>query len=279
VVLGNSTLEVATGKIGLLAGEVFCAESSLPVVVYHLPLPAPPAELVLALILATIGSAVQGVLGFGLAVVAAPTLMLYNSKSVFVPGPMLLAAMLLTLLIALGDRGSVAKDEVAIGAVGRVVGMLPAAYALSVMSQSQYNVLFAGLILFGVLLSASGWHLQPTPKTLFAASILSAFAGTISSVGGPPLALVYQHQKGPHIRGTMSTIFTLGTVISLIGLWWVDRFGRAQVVAGLLLMPAVVAGFAASRYMTHWIDGKWTRPAILAVSVLSAVVIVVKVLH
>jgi uncharacterized membrane protein YfcA len=242
-------------------------------------LPVPPAELVLALVLATIGSAVQGVVGFGLAVVTAPVLMLYNSESVFVPGPLLLAAMILTMLIAHRDRGSVAKNEVAIGTVGRVIGMLPAAYALSVLDQTQYNLVFAALILFGVVLSASGWHLRPTPKTLLAASTLSAFAGTISSVGGPPLALVYQHQKGPHIRGTMSAIFTIGTVISLAGLWWVKRFGTPQLIAGLLLTPAIVAGFAASRFFTGYIDGKWTRPAILGVSLLSAVVILIKVLR
>ena len=95
-------------------------------------LPVTPAELAIALVLATIGSTVQGAIGFGLAVVAAPILMLLNSKSVFVPGPLLLAAMLLTILIAHRERGSVARREVAIGTVGRVFGMIPAAYAVSV---------------------------------------------------------------------------------------------------------------------------------------------------
>jgi uncharacterized protein len=239
----------------------------------------PLRQLVLAIILATIGSAVQGVVGFGLAVVSAPILVLYNSESAFVPGPLLLAAMMLTILIAHRERGAVVKNEVAIGTVGRVIGMVPAAYAMSVLDQERYNILFATLIILGVALSVSGWHLRPTPKTLLAASALSAFTGTISSVGGPPLALVYQHQKGPHIRGTMSAIFTVGTIISLAGLWWVKKFGFPQLIIGLLLAPAVLVGFLASRYVTSYIDGKWTRPMILAVSVLSAAVIVVKVLQ
>jgi uncharacterized membrane protein YfcA len=242
-------------------------------------LPVSPDELILALVLATIGSAVQGVLGFGLAVVSAPILVLMNPQSVFVPGPMLLAAMLLTILIAHRDRGSVARQEVAIGTAGRVIGMLPAAYALSMLDQRSYSFLFAALVLLGVALSVSGWHLRPTPKTLFAASALSAFMGTISSVGGPPLALVYQHQNAPHIRGTMSTIFTVGTVISISGLWWVGRFGQPELVAGLLLVPAILAGFVASHYLTRYIDGKWTRQAILGVSILSAAVIIAKVLR
>jgi uncharacterized protein len=239
-------------------------------------LPVTPAELAIALVLATIGSTVQGAIGFGLAVVAAPILMLLNSKSVFVPGPLLLAAMLLTILIAHRERGSVARREVAIGTVGRVFGMIPAAYAVSVLDQNVYNVLFAVLIILAVMLSMSGMHLRPTPKTLLAASALSGFTGTISSVGGPPLALIYQHQKGPHIRGTLSAIFTLGTIISLAGLWWADRFGEREILAGALLTPGVIIGFLLSRHATGVIDGKWTRPAILLASALSAALIIAK---
>jgi uncharacterized membrane protein YfcA len=184
----------------------------------------------------------------------------------------------LTILIALRERSSVVGSEVAIATVGRVIGTLPAAYAMSVLDQSVYNLLFASLIILGVLLSVSGWHLRPTPRTLMAAAALSGFTGTVSSVGGPALALVYQHQKGPHIRGTMSAIFTIGTVISVAGLWWAGKFGVPELIIGLLMAPGVLVGFLLSRFATGHIDGPLTRPAILAVSVLSAVVIIVRLI-
>jgi uncharacterized protein len=239
-------------------------------------LPVTPVEFAIALALATIGSTVQGVVGLGLAVVSAPILLLINP--VFVPGPLLLAAMMLTILIAYKERDSVAYNEVAIGALGRVFGMVPAALAMNSLDQQSYSLLFAVLILLGVILSISGWHLRPTPKALLAASTLSGFTGTISSVGGPPLALVYQNELGPHIRGTMSSIFTVGTIISLTGLWWAGKFGLTEFLVGLSLAPAVLVGFVASRYATGYIDGKLTRPAILLVSALSAAVIIAKVL-
>jgi hypothetical protein len=214
--------------------------------------------------------------GFGLAVISAPILWLINP--VFVPGPLLLAAMMLTILIAHRDRASVAGREVAIGTVGRVLGTLPAAYAISVLNQDYYSCLFAVLILTGVALSLTGWHLRPTPKMLLAASTFSGFTGTVSSVGGPPLALVYQNQKGPHIRGTMSAIFTVGTIISLSGLWWAGKFGVPELLVGLSLAPAVLVGFLLSGYTTRYIDGPLTRPIILAASALSALVILAKVI-
>jgi uncharacterized membrane protein YfcA len=241
-------------------------------------LPVPPAEFVVALALATVGSAIQGSVGFGLAVVSAPVLLIINTHSRFVPGPLLIAAMILTLLIAHRERSAVVPREVAIATFGRVLGMLPAAYALSVLSQAEYNILFSVLILMAVGLSLSGWHLRPTPGTLLAASTLSAITSTISSVGGPPLALVYQHQEGPHIRGTMSTIFTIGTVISLAGVWWAGKFGLPELLAGLLLAPGVLVGFYLSRFATRHIDGPRIRPLILGFSALSALSIIAKVL-
>ncbi|HEY4720521.1 MAG TPA: sulfite exporter TauE/SafE family protein, partial [Anaerolineae bacterium] len=97
-----------------------------------------------------------------------------------------------------------------------------------------------------------------------------------SSLGGAPMALVYQSEAGPRIRGTLSTIFVAGTIISIAGLWWVGRFGVVEFVLGVLLMPGVVVGYNLSHSTSRWIDRFDIRPAILAVSALSAVVILVR---
>jgi hypothetical protein len=168
--------------------------------------------------------------------------------------------------------------DVALGTIGRVLGTLPAAYAISKLPVSVYEILFAASILLAVVLSLSGWHIRPTPRNIVLAATLSGFAGTISSVGGPPMALVYQHEKGPRVRGTMSAIFINGTIISLIGLSAAGRFGPAEWIVGLSLAPAIVLGFVFSRRVAGYLDRAHTRPAILAVSVLSAALIIVRVL-
>ncbi|MCI0491591.1 MAG: sulfite exporter TauE/SafE family protein [Planctomycetes bacterium] len=228
------------------------------------------------MLLATVGSVMQGSIGFGLAVVAAPVLLMVNP--VFVPGPLLLDATVLVALMAVRERRDVIVGDIGLATIGRILGTLPAAYAVSTLPVSVYELLFALLILLGVLISALGWHIPATPRNVIAAGILSGFASTISSVGGPPMALVYQHEKGPRIRGTLSAIFTIGAVVSLIGLWWIGRFGRTELLLGLLLLPGVVVGFAVSRYTTQFIDRVHIRPAVLAVSALAALAILVRVL-
>ena len=240
-------------------------------------LPVTPTHLAIALAMVVMASAIQGVIGFGLAVVSAPILLLLNP--IFLPGPMLIAGMLLTTLVAIRDREHAVWPEVAVGSAGRILGTLPAALALRLMSAEAYDLLFAIVVLLGVLISVVGWHMRLTLRNVFLTGIGSGFISTVSAVGGPPMALVYQHEKGPRLRGTLSAIFTIGTVISVAGLWWVGRFGQAELTLGLLLLPAVVVGFGLSRYLTGRLDEGHTRPAILALSALAALVILFRSLY
>ncbi len=242
------------------------------------PLPVNAVQLSVALVLVAIGATIQGSIGIGLAVIAAPILLMVSPE--FVPGPMLIAAMLLTLLMAHRERNHTAWDEVAVGTGGRVLGMLPAAYALSrvPVTSHTYDLLFAAIVLVGVLLSVSGWHFPLTLRNVFLSGIGSGFVSTISAIGGPPMALVYQNEAGPRIRSTLSAIFTIGTVISAAGLWWAGRFGVNELLLGVLLLPGVLIGFALSRYTAPWLDRAHLRPAVLGISALAAVVIAVRAL-
>jgi hypothetical protein len=146
------------------------------------------------------------------------------------------------------------------------------------MSAEAYDLLFAVVVLVGVVISIVGWHMRLTLRNIFLTGIGSGFISTISAVGGPPMALVYQHERGPRLRGTLSAMFTFGTVISVIGLWWAGRFGSAELTLGLLLSPAVILGFGLSKYLTGRIDEAHTRPAILGLSALAAFVILFRAL-
>jgi uncharacterized membrane protein YfcA len=193
-----------------------------------------------------------------------------------VPGPTLLAAVLLVVLIAHRDRQHIIAGDVALGTVGRVLGTIPAALAVRALPGQAYDLVFATMVLAGVALSASGWHIARTKVNVIVAGTLSGIAGTISSIGGPPMALVYQHERGPTVRSTMSAIFIVGTLISIAGLWWAGRFGLVELALGLILMPAVFVGFQCSHYTAPRIDAAHTRPAILTVSALSALIVLIR---
>ena len=90
------------------------------------------------------------------------------------------------------------------------------------------------------------------------------------------MALVYQHETGPKIRGTLSAIFTIGTAISVLGLWWAGRFGGVEFQLAVLLMPACwSASCCRATPSADWIK-QHTRPAVLAISALAALAIVLR---
>jgi uncharacterized protein len=221
-----------------------------------------------------IGACIQGSIGFGVNVVGGPILVLIDTR--LVPGPALVAAFVLTILVAVRDRTGIDMK----GSGWVFAGRLPAsiAAALLVASLPERGVAFAlsGAVLFAVALSALGLRVKRTPVTLTTAGALSGLMGTVSAIGGPPVALLYQDERGREVRGTLSAIFAVGALVSMILLAIVGRFGRAEITASLALVPAIVVGFAASRWTTRWLDHGFVQPAILIVCAISAIAAIVR---
>ena len=67
-------------------------------------------------------------------------------------------------------------------------------------------------------LRVAGLRGDPRPPALLIGGVLAGVMGTIAAVGGPPLALLYQHAPGAQVRGTLSGLFFLGTIVSLAAL-------------------------------------------------------------
>jgi uncharacterized protein len=155
--------------------------------------------------------------------------------------------------------------------VGRIPGTIAAAVAISALPERGLAIFFALLVLAAVVMSASHWHLRPTTGTLLGAGALSGFMGTATSIGGPPMALVYQREDGPIIRATLSSYFVLGSIVSLGVLAVIGEFGGDEIVATGALVPGLVAGFLMSRQTTRVLDRGYARPAILLVSAGSAI--------
>jgi uncharacterized membrane protein YfcA len=221
-----------------------------------------------------VGSVLQGAVGFGLALVAAPILFLIDPR--LIPGPLLLAALALVSLTAWRDRTAIAFDGFGWGLVGRLPGTALGAALLAVLSPERLAIPLGVLVLLAVAMCASGAHIAPTRRTLLGAGFLAGFMGTTSSIGGPPLALVYQHSPGPELRGTLSGYFVIGTAMSLVGIAAVGRFGAAELGWGLALIPGTVIGFGVSNRITPWVDRGYTRPAVLVVSAAAGIGIVIR---
>ena len=149
------------------------------------------------------------------------------------------------------------------------------------LKENKTNLIFINKLGFSliellVVISIIGIDLALTPRNLFGAAIFSGFMGTTSAIGGAPMALVYQKQKGPRIRGTLSAIFVFGTIIALISLAFIGRFGLEEIQVALVLLPGIMIGFSLSRWTAKILDQGFIRPTVLAASALSGIVVIIR---
>lgn len=180
-------------------------------------------ELAVACVVVAAGAAVQGGVGFGMNLVAAPLLALIDPD--LVPGPAIAVA--------------------------------------------------AGVFL-AVVLNIGRPRLRQTPTTLLVAGVVSAFGSTTSSIGGPPMAVVFANEPGPVVRANLSMIFVIGGLMSIVGLALVGDFGAKEAWASLLLLVPGGVGFLASKRIAAHLDAGRTRAGVLTVSLAGAVLVVVK---
>jgi len=234
-------------------------------------------KLVAACAVMGVGATLHGTVGFGMGLVAVPILALIDP--VFVPGPVLFSGLVLAGLMAYRERRAMDVSGIKLGLVGRVLGTLIASVVLAQMPTVEgMSVMLGAFVLAAVLFSVSGWRIRPTMWALLGAGALSGFMGTVASVGGPPMALLYQDSSGGRLRSTMSGFFIFGTLISLVGLMLAGRFGCAEFRASLAVVPGVLTGFGLSRRALTFLDQRYVRPAVLAVSALSGTAVVLRAL-
>jgi len=234
-----------------------------------------PIQLFLGWIVVCVGATLHGSIGFGLGVVGAPLLVLIAPA--LVPGPLLVNALVLTVLIAHRERRSMDLSGLGWAIGGRLFGVLAAAGTLTVLPRDRMSLAIGVAVLVVVGISATGLRVRPGPGTLMAAGALSGLTGTISSIGGPPMALLYQDAAGSRLRGTLSGYFVVGVVMSIIALASIGRCGWEEFRMGAMLVPGVLVGFVISGSTAAFADrGSSIRKAVLIVSAAAGAVVVVE---
>jgi uncharacterized membrane protein YfcA len=100
--------------------------------------------------------------------------------------------------------------------------------------------------------------------------------GTISTVGGPPMALVYQRESGATLRSTLAVYFTLAGVFSVTALHLAGKLGAREVILGSYLAPGLVLGYMLSSFTKRFVDKGILRPMVLILATAAAIAVVVK---
>jgi uncharacterized membrane protein YfcA len=232
-------------------------------------------QYVLAILVVAVGAMIQGSLGFGLGLVSAPALALIDAT--FIPGPLLLVGVAVTLTVFLRERGAVDWKGMKWAIFGRVIGTIAGGWAVVAFSKDAVIVLVAVLVLAGVLMTSIGWKIKTNRITLSTAGLVSGVMGTLTSVGGPPMALVYQRETAQKLRATLAGFFLVGATFSLLTLAVSGGMSEHDFVLGALMLPGYVIGMIANRWASKFLDKGYSRVAVLSFSALSSIVLLLEV--
>lgn len=219
-------------------------------------------EYLVTLAVVTVGAAVQGTLGFGSNLLAVPVLALFEPAAV--PAATTMLALPLATGMAVAERGHVDWHGVGWLMVGRIPGTVVGAAIVAVVAASTLSVLAGAAVLVAVALSLVTTTVVVNRLTTVSAGLASGIMGTATSIGGPPLALLYQHHEGPVLRSTLAVTIGIGTVISLGGQAVAGAVHGWQLLLALSLLPGVATGLALGRVVSRRVDERWIRPTVLA---------------
>ena len=232
------------------------------------------AEVAFVGAVAAAGGCLQGAVGFGFAVLAAPLVVLVDPT--LVPGPMLAAATVLTVVLAHRERASLDIRGLRWALAGRVPGTALGALVVNALSRGALTILFALMVLVAVGVSAVGWRVRRSNPVLVVAGVASGVMGTATSIGGPPIALVYQDARGPELRSTLAGFFLFSAALSLAGLAVVGELTWGDLGRGAALALPTVAGASLSPLATDALDRGRTRDAVLAVAAASSLFVLLR---
>jgi uncharacterized membrane protein YfcA len=221
----------------------------------------------LVLLAAFVGALIQGSIGYGLNLVVVPVVAVLQPEAL--PGAMIVMSIPMTSGSALLERAHIDWKNVSWITLGRIPGVAIGTWIVVSFSADRLAVAIGAFVVIAAIMGVATPPIRITSLSSTLTGVTAGIMGTTSSIGGPPIAMLYQNEKGPVLRATLGAAFTIGTALSLLSLSVAGKIETFHWALGLGLFPAIAMGLYVSRFTHRWLDGGWLRPCVLAFAVLS----------
>lgn len=218
------------------------------------------------------GAFVQSSIGFGMSIVAAPFVVVFAPE--LMPCALLVTSFSLPIVQLAHAPIDIAWRSLSWALLGRLLLTPVGVAVVALLSVRAISVIVAVLILLTVATSLTTIRIRNTSVNAGAAGALAGVSGTATSIGGPFLALVLQHEKPERLRSTLAAFFLAGSLVSAAGLAVAGEFTRHQLVSGLAWIPFLLLGYAAAAPLRARLDTERLRRAVLAFCVVAGVSII-----
>lgn len=218
---------------------------------------------------------VQGTTGVGFALIVAPVLGLLAPE--MLPVCLLILMLPLNVYVAWRERAALDRSGASWITLGRFVGTFGGLWILAVLSAAYLNVLIGVTTILAAVTTLLLPEFRAGRRSFIAAGLVTGITETATGIGGPPLALIYQHHAPAVLRSTIALCFLVGELISLVMLAVAGKTSKAQLVGALMLLPALAVGAAVSRLIHQRVHGRGLRVFVLLFAIASGGVLLLRV--
>lgn len=220
-----------------------------------------------------IAAFVQGAIGIGFALIVAPVMGFLRPD--LLPIALLILMLPLNFYVGLRERDAIDWKGVGWISLGRLPGTFVGLWILVIMTADSLNQLIGASVVIAVLAALFAPVFQPRAGSCMTVGAITGVTETATGIGGPPLALLYQHRPGPVLRSTIACCFLIGEIISLITLAAAGQAHIDQLLWAIYLLPALAIGSVASRIVHHRIDAKRLRQSVLLFALVSGIILLI----
>jgi uncharacterized membrane protein YfcA len=230
------------------------------------------------LVSVTVGTVLQRLAGQGFGMVAAPMVALVAPQ--MLPAALLLLGLFVGLSAFRADFGAVNLRELPPGFAGRTLGAIIAALiAAQLVETDHLGFAIACIVFVAIGLSLVGLRVAIRPISLFLAGTTAGIMGTLTAIGAPPMALLYQHEERARSAAMQNTYFMFGMAVSLSALTWQGLIHQRAVLFALMLAPGVPIGLVLTPVLASRLKGYPMRPIALGLAGTSATTLLLKSLY
>ncbi|MEK0098484.1 sulfite exporter TauE/SafE family protein [Streptomyces sp. NPDC056002] len=217
---------------------------------------------------------VQGSSGLGFALIVAPVAGILDPG--LVPVFVLASMIPLNLYVAWRERSSL--DLRGAGWItGARLAATPAGLGvLWLIPERGLGLFVGGATVLAAVASLTVPAFTPGRAAYIGAGAVTGLTETATGVGGPPLALVYQHRPPAELRSTVAACFLIGEVASLALLFATGKAEVTELGQAVALLPAIAAGAWLSRLVHHRLDARRMRLFVLVFALVSGLVLMLR---